>query len=36
MARRMTLAPWAEESPGVPYPMTVQQLLALPKDAEWQ
>jgi Uma2 family endonuclease len=36
MAQHATLAPWAEEVPGAPYPMTVDDLLALPDDAEWQ
>jgi Uma2 family endonuclease len=30
------LAPWAEEVPGAPFPMTVDDLLALPDDADWQ
>jgi Uma2 family endonuclease len=36
MSQRMTVAPWAEEVPGAPYPMTIDDLLALPEDAEWQ
>ncbi len=36
MAQHTTIAPWAEEVPGAPYPMTVDELLALPDDAEWQ
>lgn len=36
MEQHTTLAPWAEEVPGAPYPMTVDDLLALPRDADWQ
>jgi Uma2 family endonuclease len=36
MAQNSTLAAWAEEVPGAPYPMTVDDLLALPDDADWQ
>ncbi len=36
MAQHTTLAPWAEEVPGAPFPMTVDDLLAMPDDAEWQ
>ena len=36
MAQHDILAPWAEPVPGAPYPMTVDELLALPDDAEWQ
>ena len=36
MAQHATIAPWAQEVPGAPYPMTVDDLLALPEDAEWQ
>jgi Uma2 family endonuclease len=36
MAQNTTLAPWAEEVPGAPYPMTIDDLLALPDDANWQ
>ncbi len=31
---RETFAPWAEIVPGAPYPMTVDQLLALPDDGQ--
>jgi Uma2 family endonuclease len=36
MAQHTTLAPWAEEVPGAPFPMTVDDLLAMPEDADWQ
>jgi Uma2 family endonuclease len=36
MAQHVTAAPWAEEVPGAPYPMTVDDLLALPEGAAWQ
>ncbi|HEV2237736.1 MAG TPA: Uma2 family endonuclease [Ktedonobacterales bacterium] len=36
MAHHTTLAPWAEEAPGAPFPLTVDDLLALPDDADWQ
>jgi Uma2 family endonuclease len=36
MAHPDILAPWAEPVPGAPYPMTVDELLGLPDDAEWQ
>jgi len=36
MAQHDILAPWAEPVPGAPYPMTVDELLTLPDDAEWQ
>jgi Uma2 family endonuclease len=32
MAQHTTLAPWAQEVPGAPYPMTVDDLLGLPQD----
>src|SRR5579863_4181078 len=35
MAQHTTLAPWAEEVPGASYPMTVDELLALPDDGQW-
>ncbi len=34
MALHATIAPWAEEAPGAPYPMTIADLLALPEDAK--
>lgn len=36
MAQHTTVAPWAEDVPGAPFPMTVDDLLALPDDAQWQ
>jgi len=36
MAQHDILAPWAEPVPGAPYPMTVDELLALPDDAAWR
>jgi Uma2 family endonuclease len=36
MSQRTTVAPWAEEVPGASYPMTIDDLLALPEDAQWQ
>jgi Uma2 family endonuclease len=35
MSQHSTVASWAEEVPGAPYPMTIAGLLALPEDARW-
>jgi len=34
MAQHATIAPWAEEVPGAPYPMTVDELLRLGERAD--
>ena len=36
MSQRAIVASWAEEVPGAPQPMTLDDLLAQPEDAQWQ
>jgi Uma2 family endonuclease len=36
MAQHISIASWAEEVPSATYPTTIDDLLALPEDANWQ